>query len=91
MCYLKEKDLRMGIISWIIIGGLAGWLSTKIIKPRKRKGCFTGILLGIVGAFVGGFIMSLIGGTSVTGFNLYSLFVATFGAVVILWISRKIS
>ena len=79
----------MGLISWIIIGGLAGWISTKIIKPKKQKGCFTGILLGIVGAFVGGLIMSLIGGTPVTGFNFYSLFVATLGAVVLIWLARQ--
>jgi uncharacterized membrane protein YeaQ/YmgE (transglycosylase-associated protein family) len=83
------KDLEMGLISWIIIGGLAGWISTKIVKPKKPKGCFTGILLGIVGAFVGGLIMSLIGGTPVTGFNFYSLFVATLGAVVLIWLARQ--
>ena len=48
------------------------------------------LLLGIVGAFVGGLIMSLLGGTSVTGFNFYSLFVATLGAVLVIWLARKI-
>ncbi len=79
----------MGLLSWIIIGGLAGWLSTKIITPKKRKGCFSGIILGIVGAIVGGFVMSLIGGHGVTGFNLYSLFVATLGAVILIWLARQ--
>ncbi len=79
----------MGLLSWIIIGGLAGWLSTKIITPKKRKGCFSGIILGIVGAIVGGFVMSLIGGRGVTGFNLYSLFVATLGAVILIWLARQ--
>jgi len=79
----------MGLLSWIIVGGLAGWLSTKIIKPKKRKGCFTGILLGIVGAIVGGFLMSFLGGTGVTGFNMYSIFVATLGAVILIWLARQ--
>ena len=79
----------MGLLSWIIVGGLAGWISTKIIKPKKKKGCFTGILLGIVGAIVGGFLMSFLGGTGVTGFNLYSIFVATLGAVILIWLARQ--
>lgn len=79
----------MGLFSWIIIGGLAGWISTKIITPKKPKGCFSGILLGIIGAIVGGFVMSLIGGRGVTGFNLYSLFVAILGAVILIWLARQ--
>lgn len=80
----------MGILSWLIVGGIAGWLSTKIITPKNKKGCFTSILLGMVGAIIGGFIMSLLGGTGVTGFNLYSILIATLGAVVLLWISKTI-
>ena len=79
----------MGLLSWIIVGGLAGWLSTRIIKPKKKKGCFSGILLGIVGAIVGGFLMSFLGGSGVTGFNLYSIFVATLGAVILIWLARQ--
>lgn len=79
----------MGLLSWIIVGGLAGWISTKIIEPKKKKGCFSGILLGIVGAIVGGFIVNLLGGHGVTGFNLYSIFVATLGAVVLIWLARQ--
>lgn len=79
----------MGLLSWIIIGGLAGWISTKIITPKKKKGCFSGIALGIVGAIVGGMVVSLVGGRGVTGFNLYSLFVATLGAVILIWLARQ--
>ena len=78
----------MGILSWIIVGGIAGWLSTKIIKPKKKKGCFTGVLLGIVGAVVGGFIVSFFGGYGVTGFNIHSILVATLGAVVLIWLAK---
>jgi uncharacterized membrane protein YeaQ/YmgE (transglycosylase-associated protein family) len=80
----------MGLLSWIIVGGIAGWLSTKIITPKKKKGCFTGILLGIVGAIVGGFVVSFFGGSGVTGFNIYSILVATLGAVILIWIGRQL-
>ena len=79
----------MGLLSWILVGGIAGWISTKILKPKKKKGCFTGIILGIVGAIVGGFAVSFFGGTEVTGFNPYSIFVATLGAVILIWIARQ--
>jgi uncharacterized membrane protein YeaQ/YmgE (transglycosylase-associated protein family) len=81
----------MNILSWIIVGGIAGWLSTKIIKPQKSKGCFTGVLLGVVGAIVGGFIVNFFGGYGVTGFNIHSILVATLGAVVLIWIGKQIS
>lgn len=80
----------MGLISWIIVGGIAGWLSTKIIKPKKEKGCFTGILLGIVGAIVGGYIVNLLGGYGVNGLNFHSILVATLGAVVLIWLAREL-
>ncbi|MEE9431141.1 MAG: GlsB/YeaQ/YmgE family stress response membrane protein [Melioribacteraceae bacterium] len=79
----------MGLLSWIIVGGLAGWLSTKIIKPKRRKGCITGVGLGIVGAIFGGFIVSFFEGEGVTGFNLHSILVATLGAVVLIWLTRQ--
>lgn len=79
----------MGILSWILVGGIAGWISTKIIKPKKQKGCFSGIILGIVGAIVGGIVMTLLGESKVTGFDLYSIFVATLGAVLIIWLARQ--
>ena len=79
----------MGLLSWIIIGGLAGWLSTKIITPKKPKGCFSGVLLGIAGGVVGGFIMKLLGEQGIIDFSFYSLFVATLGAVVLIWLARQ--
>jgi uncharacterized membrane protein YeaQ/YmgE (transglycosylase-associated protein family) len=74
----------MGIISWIIFGALAGWLASIITGRNNRMGCIANIVVGIVGAFIGGFLMSLFGGGGVTGFNLYSFFVAIIGAVVLL-------
>lgn len=81
----------MGILSWIIVGGIAGWLSTKIIAPKNKKGCFGNIILGIVGAFVGGFVVSKLGGYGVTDFNIHGILVATLGAVIILWIAKLIN
>lgn len=72
----------MGILVWIIFGAIAGWLAHLI--TGRGGGLIVNIVVGIVGAFIGGFIMSLLGGGGVSGFNLYSLFVAVLGAVVLL-------
>ena len=74
----------MGILSWIVLGGIAGWLASIITKRNDRMGCITNIIAGIVGAAVGGWVFSLFGGQGVTGFNLPSLLVAFVGAVVVL-------
>ena len=74
----------MGIISWIVLGGLAGWAATLITGTGRRYGCLSNIIIGIVGAFVGGVIMSWLGSTGVVGFNLRSFAVAVLGAVVLL-------
>ncbi len=73
----------MGILSWIIVGAIAGWLAGLIMKG-SGSGFLMNILIGIVGAFVGGLIMNLAGGVGVTGFNLWSLLVATVGSIVLL-------
>ncbi len=81
----------MSIISWILVGAIAGWLANKFSKPRlQRNGCFFNIILGITGAFVGGIVISAIGGHGVTGFNLWSILVATLGAVLLIWIVRAL-
>ncbi len=74
----------MGIIAWIIFGALAGWIASMITGRNDQMGCIANIVVGIVGAFIGGFLMNLVGGSGVTGFNLYSFFVAVLGAVVLL-------
>ena len=74
----------MNIISWIILGAIAGWLASMVTKRNDRMGCITNIIAGIVGAAVGGWIFSLFGGQGVTGFNLPSLLVAFIGAVIVL-------
>jgi len=76
----------MGIILWILFGALAGWIASLIMKTDGQQGTFANIAVGIVGALIGGFLMSLLGQSGVTGFNLYSLLVAVLGSVLLLWI-----
>ena len=73
----------MSIIGWIILGLISGFIASKIVN-RTGEGFFLDIVLGIVGAIVGGFIFTAAGATGVTGFNLYSMFVAVIGAIVVL-------
>lgn len=78
----------MGLLSWIIVGALAGLLGQAIMGGGERAGCLVTIILGIVGAFVGGFVMSLLGFGTVDGLNLWSIIVATIGAVIVIAIAR---
>lgn len=73
----------MGIISWIVVGLIAGFLGSKIVN-RTGEGLVRDIILGIIGAFVGGWIFTAMGAGGVTGIDLYSIFVAVIGAVVVL-------
>lgn len=75
----------MSILAWIILGLVAGFIASKLVN-RSGSGLVLDLVLGIVGAVVGGFVFNQFGGAGVTGFNLYSLLVATIGAVVILMI-----
>ena len=81
----------MSILSWIIVGALAGWIASKIMKTDASMGVFANIIVGIVGAFIGGFLVSLIGSTGVTGFNIWSVLVAILGSVVLLAIVKFIT
>lgn len=80
----------MGIIAWIVVGLLAGWLASLVMKTNSQQGPMMDIILGVIGAFVGGFLMNMFGQSGVTGFNLYSIVVATLGAVVVIFIGRKL-
>ena len=75
----------MGLLAWIILGGLAGWIASIIMKNNPSMGAFANIIVGIIGAFVGGFIMNLIGARAdVTGFNVESFLVALLGSIILL-------
>lgn len=79
----------MGMLGWVVLGGLAGWLAS-VLTGEPRRGCLTNVVLGVVGAVVGGLVFSFIGRAPVTGFNLWSLFVATCGAVIVIVLFRMV-
>jgi uncharacterized membrane protein YeaQ/YmgE (transglycosylase-associated protein family) len=74
---------NMSFFAWIILGLVAGFVGSKIVN-KTGEGLFLDIILGIVGAIVGGWLFSMFGATGVTGLNLYSLAVAVVGAIVVL-------
>jgi uncharacterized membrane protein YeaQ/YmgE (transglycosylase-associated protein family) len=78
----------MGILIWIVFGGLVGWVASRVMG--SGGGLLRDIFVGIVGAVIGGFIMSLIGKSGVAGFNPYSFLVALLGACVLIAIARAI-
>lgn len=81
----------MSILGWIILGGLAGWIASKFVGTDKDQGLLGNILAGIVGGVVGGFLFNTLGGTGVTGFNLWSFLVALIGAVIVLMIWKALT
>jgi uncharacterized membrane protein YeaQ/YmgE (transglycosylase-associated protein family) len=80
----------MSIIAWVILGLIAGFISSRIVD-KEGKGLWLNMALGIVGAIVGGVIFSAFGATGVTGVNLYSLIVAVIGSIVVLWLYNAFS
>lgn len=78
----------MSLLLWIILGAVAGWLASAIMKTDASQGLLTDIILGILGSIAGGFIMNLLGYAGVSGFNLYSLVVAVVGACVLIAVGR---
>ncbi len=81
----------MGLISWIVVGLIAGLLA-KWIMPGSEPGSFiVTVLLGIAGASVGGFVIGILGGTGATGFNVWSILVATLGAILLLFLYNLVT
>ncbi len=80
----------MGIILWIIMGGLAGWIASMIMKTDAEQGIILNIIIGIVGAVIGGLIMNMLGFGGVGGFTLYSFLVALLGAIILIWVVKAI-
>ncbi len=80
----------MEILTWLILGLVAGWIASMIMGTNENQGPLMDIILGIVGAFVGGFIFSLFGASGTTGLNLYSVLVATLGAIALIAIGRAL-
>jgi uncharacterized membrane protein YeaQ/YmgE (transglycosylase-associated protein family) len=84
----EDKKMEIGIISWIVVGLIAGILGKLIMPGRDPGGFLLTIVIGMVGAIVGGLLVNLLGGAGVTGFNIWSILVATLGAVVLLALYR---
>jgi uncharacterized membrane protein YeaQ/YmgE (transglycosylase-associated protein family) len=80
----------MSIVAWIVLGLIAGFIASKIVDARGQ-GLMLDMVLGIVGAIVGGFLFNVFGATGVTGFNLYSIIVAIAGSVVVLWLYHAVT
>lgn len=80
----------MGIIIWIVFGALVGWIASMLMNTDAQQGAIMNIVVGIVGAVIGGFIMSLLGQGGVDGFNLYSFVVALLGACALIAIVRAL-
>ena len=79
----------MSIIGWIVLGLIAGFIASKIVN-KQGSGIIVDIVLGVVGAIVGGFLFTQLGAVGVTGFNLWSMIVAIIGAIVILLLYHAI-
>ena len=81
----------MSIIAWIVLGGVAGWLASLIMDTDRSQGILANVVIGVIGALFGGFLFSTLGVGGLTGFSLYSLVIATVGAVVLIWLYQVIS
>ena len=80
----------MGYIAWLVLGALAGWIASMLMGKDSKMGAFAHITVGIIGAFIGGFIFNLIGASGVTGFNIWSVIVAIIGSCILLYIANKL-
>ncbi len=80
----------MGLISWVVLGALAGFIGRRIMPGKDPGGCFVTPLIGIVGALVGGLVATWLGFGGISGFDWRSLIIAILGALVVLFIWRKI-
>jgi uncharacterized membrane protein YeaQ/YmgE (transglycosylase-associated protein family) len=82
---------QMGWLAWLVIGALAGWLASLVMRTNRRQGLLVDIVVGIIGALIGGFIFQQLGIGGITGFNVWSLFVAFTGAIILLSIVRLVT
>jgi uncharacterized membrane protein YeaQ/YmgE (transglycosylase-associated protein family) len=80
----------MDILLWIIFGAIAGWLASMLMGTDAQMGALANIIVGIVGAILGGLLMNAFGAPGVTGFNLASMVVAVVGAVVLIFLASLV-
>ncbi len=80
----------MDIIAFLVLGGVAGWIASLLMGTDASQGIFLNVVVGVVGAVLGGMVFNALGSAGVTGLNIYSLVVATLGAVLLLWLVRVV-
>jgi uncharacterized membrane protein YeaQ/YmgE (transglycosylase-associated protein family) len=85
-----ENAPYMGIVGWVVLGLIAGFIASKIVN-KSGEGLLLDIVLGIIGALVGGFLFNLVGAAGVTGVNIWSMLVAVIGAIVVLVVYHAIT
>lgn len=85
----QQGELQLSFLAWIVLGLVAGFIGSKLVN-KSGEGVLLDIILGIIGAVVGGWLFSMFGAHGVTGLNLYSLFVAVVGSVVFLVVYHAI-
>jgi uncharacterized membrane protein YeaQ/YmgE (transglycosylase-associated protein family) len=80
----------MGILVWIIFGGLVGWVASLIMGTDSQQGLLLNIVIGVIGAILGGWLMTYFGEGGVSGFNFYSFGVALVGAIVLIVVMKAL-
>lgn len=80
----------MGVIAWLVLGALSGWLANKLMGKNSSTGLIDNIITGIIGSFIGGFVFNFFGAKTITELNLHSIFVSVVGACILLWIINQI-
>ncbi|MEK7650245.1 MAG: GlsB/YeaQ/YmgE family stress response membrane protein [Patescibacteria group bacterium] len=78
----------MGVILWIVFGALVGWIASLIMKTNPQQGIMLNVVVGIIGAVVGGWLMNVLGERGISGFNFYSFVVAFIGAIIFIAITK---
>ncbi|MCF8786548.1 GlsB/YeaQ/YmgE family stress response membrane protein [Rhodococcus ruber] len=83
--------LGLGIIGWIIIGGLAGWIGSKIMKTDEQQGILLNIVVGVIGGLLGGFLLKLLGRDVEGGGLIFSFLTCLLGAVILLFVVKAVT
>lgn len=81
----------MGIITWIVLGGVSGWIVSLIMKTNEEQGFFGNIAVGVVGALIGGFLGDKLFGSEVTGFNISSIVLSVVGGALFVFIWKMLA
>lgn len=82
--------MLLALIMWVVLGLAAGWVASLIMGTNESQGMLADIMLGVLGAVVGGFLIQMLGGEGVNGLNLYSLGVAVLGAILLIGARRAL-